>query len=289
MLLSLAGFAVFSCGDALIKYQTQSYPVMQCVFFSLVGGIAAVLLLSLRQGGPVRALATRTPGRHAARAFCLSVEFMLVYYAFSALPLATVYTLVLLAPILTVFLSPLFTDDRFEPRLLPAVITGFAGVLIALRPDIMPVSPASLAALLSAFMFATGNCLVRRMSQDEPPLTFAFYPSVMTLAVAGTFMIMARPELPAMPDIVMMMATGLTSAGGLLLLGKALQLAPAGIVMPFQYTQLLWGSLFGLFVFGDRIDGSTAAGAALILVSGGLLAWCERDRNRVSNSTKNGI
>ncbi len=277
MILSFAGFTVFSVGDAMVKYETRTYPVMQCIFFALAGGLIAMLLWSLRQGGPRQAFRTRAPRIQAARAFCLGMEFILVFYAFSQLPLATVYTIVLSAPLLTVFLSPLIAGDHFNPRLLPAVLTGFAGVIVALRPDVMPLSLASAGALLSALMFAAGSCLVRLMPRDEPPLTFALYPNLFTLVIAGGFMAVTQPALPALPDMLIMMATGLTSAGGLMLLGKALQLAPAGLVMPFQYSQLLWGIFFGLLVFGDTITVSVAVGAVLIVAGGALLAWLGRE------------
>lgn len=271
VMFSLATFAVFSCGDAVVKYETRTHPVLQCAFFAMIGGSGAVLAAAARRGGIRKSLRTRNPEIQVLRAACLGLEFMLVLYAFSALPLAAVYTLVLSAPVLTALLAPVFTADRFDPRLLPAVLTGFAGVVVALHPGGMPFGPASAAALASAFLFALGNFIVRRMDPDENPLTFAFYPGLFTLAAAGAFMAAKQPPLPALPDIALMIAAGLSSVIGLGCLGRAMQLAPASLVMPFQYSQLLWGALFGVFVFGETMDPFMIMGAALILFSGLLL------------------
>jgi S-adenosylmethionine uptake transporter len=283
MMFGLTTFIVFSFGDTIIKYETQSHPVLECAFFAVCGGLAALILTAVLQGNgqgkaTLAAFRSSNPGIQALRALCLGLEFMLVLYAFSALPMATVYTLVLSAPILTAFLSPLMTSDHFNPRVLPAILLGFAGVVVALQPGAMPIGMTSMAALLSAVFFAFGNFIVRRMDRPEPPLTFAFYPSLFTFLFAGTFMILHHPAVPAPVDILLMMVTGLCSVGGLICLGRAMQLAPASKVMPFQYAQLVWGALFGLIVFHDRIVASMMLGAALILISGLMLIFGERDR-----------
>jgi S-adenosylmethionine uptake transporter len=271
MLFGLSTFAIFSFGDAIIKYETMSHPVLECVFFAEIGGLAALMVQAIRRGGLRRALTTKNPKIQTLRALCLGLEFILVLYAFSALPLALVYTLILSAPVLTAFFAPVFTSDRFNPRLLPVILIGFAGVVVAMHPGSVPVSLASLAALLSAFLFALGNFIVRRMEPGEPPLTFAFYPSLFALVVASGFMVLKQPALPPVTDILLMMVTGLCSVGGLTCLGRAMQLTQASRVMPFQYTQLVWGAIIGAAVFGEYMDAYMITGAGLILFSGLLL------------------
>jgi S-adenosylmethionine uptake transporter len=278
MLFGFATFLIFSCGDAVIKYETRSFPMMECAFFAEIGAIAALALLCLRDGGFRKALASKSPRIQFLRALCIGAEFLLVLYGFSRMPMATVYTLVLSSPLLTVFFAPVFTSDRFNPRLLPAIFAGFAGVLIALRPDAMPVGLPALSVLCGAFFFAFGSFIVRRMEKDEPPLTFAFFPSLFTFAVTVLYMTVQRPPMPGAADMLLMAFTGLTSAGGLTCLGRAMQLAPAGMVMPFHYTQIIWGMIFGLIVFGDGINLSMTAGAGLILLSGILLMLGSREK-----------
>jgi S-adenosylmethionine uptake transporter len=279
MLLGFTGFSLFSVGDAVLKHQMTIHPPLQCMFFVLLTCSMAILAVSFLQGGPRRALSSRTPKLQAFRSAFMAVEFMLVFYSFSQLPLATVYALLLSAPVITVIISPLITKDRFNIRLLPAALIGFAGVLIALQPGVVPLNPAVLGALFSAFLFAAGSCLIRRMDPDEPPMTFAFYPSLVTVFVTGLYLLIYKPSMPPLSDIGLMAVTGIINAISLTLLGKAVQLAQADMVMPFQYIQLVWGAIFGFIFFGDIIDLPTAIGALLIFAGGIWLIWCgKQDR-----------
>jgi S-adenosylmethionine uptake transporter len=254
----------------------MSHPVLECVFFAEIGGLCALIGQALQKGGLRKALSSKNPKIQALRALCLGLEFVLVLYAFSALPLALVYTLILSAPILTAFFAPVFTSDRFHPRLLPAILIGFAGVVVAMHPGSMPVGIASVAALFSAFLFALGNFIVRRMEPGEPFLTFAFYPSLFALLVGTGFMALKQPALPALHDVLLMMVTGLCSVGGLTCLGRAIQLTQASRVMPFQYTQLVWGAFIGAVIFGEHMDIYMMAGAGMIIFSGLLLFIFDR-------------
>lgn len=276
MLLGAAGFFIFSVGDVLIKLETQKLHLLECTFFALASAILILLALSFRAGGPRTALASRNLGLQLLRAVLMAGEFLLVFYAFTHLPMANVYTLVLLTPVLTVMLAPLVTTDKFDAKVLPAVILGFIGVLAALRPGLAPLEWPAIGALFSALLFTTANLLVRRMSKDEPPLIFAFYPALCLFAVGGIYMIRTGFNIPPATDCLILFAAGGCSALALTLLGKATQLAPASAVMPFQYTQIIWGAIAGALVFGDALEPHVMLGGAIIIASGILLVRAER-------------
>jgi drug/metabolite transporter (DMT)-like permease len=271
ILLALAAFSLFSLGDAVIKALSARYDTFTLSFY--IG--AFVLLLTLLAApfrGGVRAILS-TPDRkwHIARGALLTLQFLLTIYAFSLMPLAKVYALLFMAPLLTALLAWPLLGERTSVRQGALILAGFAGVLLILRPGVIPVDLASMGMLLAAVCFAGANIIVRFMRHaTQPLLAWPFFSETQVLVASLPFFLQ-HPVLPATPDLLLLGLIAAMSVAALICLGLAFRIGETTVVAPFHYVQMLWAVMLGYLLFGNVMDGWMAAGAAMIVGSGLLL------------------
>lgn len=277
--LALSGFFIFSIGDVIAKWQTLSYSLMHYAFFATLGSVAVLLLLSPLMGGIRKTLASDKLGLHLIRGLIFSAQYLTIVYAFSRLPMATAYAMIFAAPLISTALSiPLFREQAGLRRWL-VILSGFAGVLIILRPGMLPLDPGMIAVCASAALFAVGSLMARYIGKGETPLSFAIFPPVLTACFTGLYLgVQDKFILPPPGDLSMMIAGGLCSAFGMLCLAYAFLKAPVAAVAPFHYSQIIWGSVFGLLIFGDIPGLWTYIGSAVIIASGLHLIFMEKTR-----------
>jgi len=266
--LMIIAIGLFTVMDAIGKGLTASYPVPQVVWARYFFQFALMLLLIPRVGarGLVR---TSRPGIHVVRGLLLAVSTLCLIKAISIVPLADAYTITFVAPLLvTVFSIPLLRE-RVGWRRWSAVLAGFAGVLIVIRPGLGTPHWALLLPLLTAIGFALYQILTRKVSAvpGETTLPMLFY-----LACVGTGIMTAylpfvwQPVAPL--DWLPMAAMGALGGLGHLILIRALTVAPASLLAPFVYTQIVWALVLGYLVFGDLPDIWMLVGGAVIVASG---------------------
>lgn len=254
------------------------YSVFQIIFFQAVFNLLPLLWLMAREGG-IAALRPRHPRLVALRSGLMAVDMVLVFFAFATLPLADAYTMVFLVPMLVTALSVPLLGEKVGWRRWSATVVGFAGVLVVLRPGFAEVNWGHIAALASALFFALSLIVVRRIGNDETASSLFSSMLIGFVAVSGPVL----PFLyvtPTMQDLALLAGLGLISGLGHTTLIQAFRLAPSAIVSPFQYSQIVWGVLFGLWLFGDRPDGWVIAGSAVIIASGLYILWREAVRRR---------
>ena len=270
-MIASVSYGIFSFSDALVKLLSQSLPVIQVTY--MVTGIALILLLAFAVvNRQTDRIVPRYPVFALTRALLLAGDTVLIYYAFATLPLAEVYVLAFLTPILVAALAVLFLKERLSVIATIGVVLGFAGVLITLRPGIAPIGLGHIAALASVGMFAVTLLMLRVAKPDESDMALVAtnFVFLTTLAIImSVFMDGFQPV--SLYQVGLAAMDGACVFAGAMLMVRAFRLGNASLVAPFQYSQIIWGSLLGYFVFAEPMELHTMIGAVIIILSGWLV------------------
>ena len=266
VLFALVAFAIFATHDVLIKALGGTYAAFQLIFFSTLLSFPLVTFMLMRDAtsGHLRPV---HPWWTSVRTLAGVVGASSAFYAFSALPLAQVYAILFAAPLLITILSIPILGEKVRLRRWLAVIVGLIGVLVVLRPGSADLSLGHAAALVAAIASAFASIVVRKIGQDERPIVLLLYPMAANFVVMAMILPFVYVPMP-IEDLGMV---GLISVFGFiagLVLIAAYKAGEAAIVAPMQYSQILWASLFGWFIFGETVDRYTALGAGIIIASG---------------------
>lgn len=264
ILLYSAGVLFFAINDALGKWLAADYAVAQIMALRGLGAMA-VLGATLRStrvrfGGP------RPLGLHLARVAFSTLDIACFYVSAKALPLADVMTLYLAAPLMVVALSGVMLGERIGIRRWAAVATGFVGVLIALHPSSAALTPGAIAALAGAFLFALTMTTTRLLRETS-------WVELATYQMGGSVLVGAALApvgwiTPGLGDLTLMALVGSVSMGCMMCITKAITIAPASLLAPFQYMSIVWAAMMGWIVWGDVPTPTLVAGCAVIVASG---------------------
>jgi drug/metabolite transporter (DMT)-like permease len=265
---------------ALVKLaSTRGVNVVESLFYRQCG--SALCATGLVAVGPgFASLRTQRVWAHVGR-MALGLGAMgSNFLAFILLPLAEATTIGFSVPIFSVILAAVVLDEPTGKWRWGAVAAGFAGVLLIVQPGSgdVPLFGASVA-LVAALMTASVTIVIRRLGATERAATTVFWFALSSLVPLGLAMlIFGRPHDGA----TWMMLAGLAVAGGLaqLTLTGALRLAPVGLVMPMDYTSLLWALLLGSWIFGEIPTPWIWIGAPIIITSGLVIVWREQRLHR---------
>jgi S-adenosylmethionine uptake transporter len=274
VLVAIAGWACFCCVDMLTKYLTLSYD------FTIVVGLTAPLGLLLsgsiiffRDGFD----GFRSPRWrwHVARGVNVMFTTMCVVNAVARIPLTDFYGLVFIAPILLMLLSVPLLGEKIGWRRLMAALVGFGGVLIIAGPQFQHYNSGILFSLAAAVFVANNGLIVRKIGREPKVLLFAFFPCIFNSLVYLPFVI-SHFTLPHLGEIPVFLAVPPCVLSGLTLYSWSMSRASeVAVVAPFHYTQILWGALFGWFIFGDVPAATTVAGAMIVVGAGLYIIWRE--------------
>ncbi|OOG72922.1 EamA family transporter [Sinorhizobium sp. A49] len=273
-LLVLAAFFVFSATDAIVKIMARTMPAPQVTFFVTIAALLLLLAHALATGR-LRRLIPRQPSLAFWRALLLALDTLLIHYAFAKLPLAEAYLIAFLTPILVAMLSFVFLGERLSRIGWAGVLIGFAGVVVALKPGVAPLNLGHLAAFGSAVLFALSLILLRRakVAETDEALVASLL-VVMTPVAFAVAAVSGEPAPLGLSDLGFSVAGGALMLGGHALLVRAFRVGEASVVAPFQYSQIIWGCFYGMFLFATPLELYTLLGAAIIILSGWLvLKW----------------
>lgn len=265
-LLSLASFGVYATHDVIVKALGASYAPFQIIFFAGLLGfpLITIMLMSDRTDGT---LIPKHPWWTAIRTVSAVLTGLGGFYAFSVLPMAQCYAIFFAMPILITLLAIPLLGERIGIHRGIAVVVGLAGVLVVLQPGEVEFSLGHLAALSAAFMGALTSVIVRKVGKAERSIVLMLYPMVANFVVMGAALPFFYEPMPLehLGMLGAMAAMGLI--GGLLSI-YAYRAAPAVIVAPMQYSQMLWAVFYGWLFFSESLDWNTALGSAVIIASG---------------------
>ena len=262
--LMLAGVGLFSFNDALGKYLVGTYSVGQLMLFRAV--VAMVLIAPFIWRARAEFASVPRPGLQLLRVVLSAAEVAAFFAATVYLPLADVITFYLAAPIFVTALSAIFLGEHVGWRRWSAVAVGFCGVLIALKPSTQTISWPALIALAGSLAFGVLMVVTRflRGTSDMVLASTQFASSLLLGALMAPF----GWVTPASRDIVLFVVAACISVAALLCVNRSLKLAPASVVVPYQYTMIIWAGLFGYLVFGDVPSTNIIIGATVIVGSG---------------------
>lgn len=273
--LMLIGILLFSLNDVWAKYLVASYSVPQLIFLRSIGALAMLAPFILRNG--LRAtFRLDQPGLHAVRMVLIIIDLFAFVWAVKFLPVADVLALYLAAPLIITALSGPLLGEKVGWRRWSAVGVGFIGVLLILQPGNGAVSLPALIALGGAIAWA-GLILTTRALRGTPDLTLISWHTMTTLVAGGVPLAWAWVP-PTLSGWVGLIGLGVLATFAHMAMNRALKLAPASLVAPFQYTMIVWAALFGWLVFGDVPSVQMLMGTVLVIGSG-LYVW-HRERTR---------
>jgi drug/metabolite transporter (DMT)-like permease len=277
---------LFMCGAGLLfpvmsgfaKFLGQDgYNSLQVSWARAFGHIVFMLAVFVPKFG-LGMLRTRRPLIQLTRSAMLFMSNATNFFAIVFIPLAKTASISLMAPLMVVPLAWALLGERTTPGRLLALGAGFVGVLIVIRPGTELFHWASLLAVVSAIGYAVYQVLTRKVAGIDPPETSTIYSSL----VGGFGMFAVLPFVWKTPDnlrdILFFCSLGVIGAVGHYLVARAFTNAPANIVSPFQYMQLIGSVTVGYFFFGDFPDLLTWVGAAIIVGSGLYIGWSQTRR-----------
>jgi drug/metabolite transporter (DMT)-like permease len=264
--LALFAFLMFSLMDAVVKTLAVRYPAPEIVLGNGLVMLAVVAAMTLRRGGAGQ-LRTSRPALQLLRGLAATLSATAAFFAFSQIPLADAYAIIFTTPLLVTLLSVPFLGESVGWRRTSAVLVGFLGVVIMLQPGQGTLGAGNLAALIAAGGAATGIIAMRKLAATESTTSIALY-SNLTMVLALGLPLPFYGVMPSLPDLGLFVLSGALGSGALLALINAYRMAPAALIAPFQYSQMIWGMLLGILLFGDMPGWPVLIGGAVVAASG---------------------
>ena len=300
----LVAFLIFSLQNIAVKWIGGGYPVLEIVIFRSFIALPCTLLLFRMEGG--RGLPkTKQPKLEYARGFFLFISYTTYFMGLAALHLADVAAIRNSAPLFITFLSVVVLGEKVGPRRWLALLVGFAGVLLIVRPGSTTFNFGSIFVLIATLFYAFNVMTVRYLRTTDSSATMAYYSTLVYLVAAFILAPLAAlvGEVPnahpsiaflfrawAMPtftDWLIMSGLGLVWASGMFLTARAYSMAQASVAAPFEYVALLYNVMWGFVIWHEVPTGAMWAGAILTILSGVYILYRERrERKRPLPATR---
>jgi drug/metabolite transporter (DMT)-like permease len=277
--LMLAGMFLFALNDTLGKYMVAAYSVGMLMLVRSFGGLAIIAPRIWREGGLALVARAFRP-RLAARSLLSVAESVLFYWAVVYLPVADVVTFYMAVPIFTTAMAALFLGEKVRWRRWSAIGVGFIGVIIALDPTSGVFSLGATVALAGAISFALVLIVTRRMREETDTVLITgqtlmgLIIGLITLPLPALFpgnatvpLVFGWKHAPPL-DLALLALLGVVATIAHMLVTRSVKIAPASIVVPFQYVTIIWVTILGYLVFGDLPAMSRVIGCAIIIGAG---------------------
>ena len=260
------GMFLFSGVDTMGKFLTETVHPIQIVWFRQLGLFLGVLVLIGVQGRSI--LSTANPKLQIGRGVLAACSATLFIFAVGYVPLADAVAITFVGPFTVTVMGALILCEPVGLRRWSAVIVGFLGTLIVIRPGIGVIHPAALLLIVAATAFALRQVLSRILAGTDRTRTTIAY----TAIVSWSLLTLPLPFVWETPSSVLvlglLLAMAVLAALAEILVIMALDAAQAVVVAPVQYSLLIWGTFYGFVVFGQFPDGWTWLGAAIIVATG---------------------
>ena len=261
MVLMVASTIALATMHALIRHISQDLHPFEIAFFRNVFGFVALSPLFIRYGfGPLR---TRRLGLLSVRAVLNTCVMLSFFYGLSVSPLAVVSALGFSAPVFATLLAILFLGEVVRLRRWLAILVGFAGTMVIVRPGFTTLDPGIIAVLMSAWLWAGALIVIKVLSRTESSLTITAY---MTILMAPLSLVPALFfwEWPTLEQWGWLAMIGALGTVGQLTMTEALHLGETSEVMPLDFLKLIWAAVIGFLAFGEIPDLFTWVGGVMI-------------------------
>jgi drug/metabolite transporter (DMT)-like permease len=285
IVLLLGALFLFVLLDATAKHLAVRYPVPMLVWARYTLHFL-LMVLFLAPSMRLKLIATRRPTRQIVRALCLLAVTFFNIAALQIMPLAETTAILFAAPLMVTLMAGPLLGERIGALRWFAVLTGFAGVLLIARPGSGLVAEGVALGLAGAASYAVYQILTRQLSPTESPVTMLFYTALTGTAVMTLLLpwVWSGP-MPDGTDAWLVASLGIYGGAGHFLLIRAFRDAPASLLSPILYVQLVWATLMGWFAFGQFPDGWGLVGILTIGGAGVMIAIdSRRNPNRVADA-----
>jgi drug/metabolite transporter (DMT)-like permease len=277
VLLAFLAYSAYAVSDASVKLLHGTLSVHEAVFFGALSGVLVLPLLRRPGERLVEVFRARNRVMWFARAGAALTGSIGSVTAFTHLSMAEAFSLLFLMPTFVTVLSVAFLKEPVGWRRWLAVLMGFAGVLVVLRPGFRELNIGHLGAVVGGFSGAFTVVMLRAFGKTETRLSL-YGAGLIGPILGGGLLMLPDFTWPTPMQWVWLMGYGLLMAAGNVLVMLASMRIPASLVAPAQYSQMIWAIALGYLVFGDGIDAMMALGVAIIILSGLMTFMRERVR-----------
>lgn len=262
----------FSAVHGIVRHLAGELHAYELAFFRNFFGALVLLPLFLRRG--LLPLGTTRFGLHLLRVALMAASLLLFFQAITIAPLAKVIALGFTGPLFTTLLGALVLRERVGVWRWSALVAGFAGAVVVVRPDEFGLDTGAVLTLLSSLLFALGLLVVRVLCATESTTTL----TVWSLLLMTPFTLL--PALPAWvwPDVALLgwlALMGVLAGLSLMAFTAGMRLGETSVIMPCDYFRLLWGAAIGYLFFQQVPDAATWIGGTMIFSSAAVIAWRE--------------
>jgi drug/metabolite transporter (DMT)-like permease len=270
-------YLLFSLLDGSAKWLVGTLPVIVVVWlrFAMHVVIAGLVLFPVRGIGLVK---TRHLRWHALRALMFMAMTGINFWALQYLQLTVISSIMFSVPIMIALASAPLLGEKLDAARWIAIIAGFAGVLVIVWPGSAGFHPAMLASVLNAVLYAAFMMMTRRLAAYDSPETIQYLPAVGAAIGLAPFALAAWESPTGWLEWTVACLLGVLGGFGHYLLALAHRYAPASVIAPFLYQQVIYMALFGYLVFGDVPSPAIWLGATIVIASGLYLFARERAR-----------
>ncbi len=264
----------FSLVDATAKWLTQGYDPWQIAFLSRIVPIVVALIVAYRETGNPFNFYTKFPKVQILRAALTIPMIWCFFTGLKLMSLAEAITIAFTAPLFITMLSRPLLGEKIGPRRWGAVMIGFVGILVALRPGVGGIGTGPILVIISAFAYALSMCLLRRFAGQEPTHNILFYSAIGAFLVGG-FNSVSIWTQPDTADWGLLLLVGVWGVFGSYAVIRAYRLGEASMLAPLEYTALIWSIMFDFWLFSLTPVPAVLFGAAIVIASNVYIAHRE--------------
>ena len=274
----LVGTFFLTIMTAIVRSLADDLHPFEIAFFRCLMGLAMLLPILLRNG--VKSMYTKNIGSMALRSAFHTGGMLFYFMALTLMPLAELSALTFLAPLVITLLAVLLLGEKLGIRRIASLIIGFSGALIILRPGSEVMSTGAIYALVSVFSWSGAVIIIKRLSRTN---------STVTITIYGLFFLTLFTFVPALfvwrwptsDQYIWLFALAVVGTVGQLLFTEAMKVADVTLIMPFDFSKLVYASLFGFFFFSEVPSFWTFFGGGIIFASATYVAYRERQTKNV--------
>jgi drug/metabolite transporter (DMT)-like permease len=266
----LFSILLFSMMDAMVKWLGGNYPTQQIMFFRSLVAMIPVAAIIVSRGGP-RVLKTRQPALHLLRSTLGISAMACAFYAFSLMRLADAISILHTAPLIMTVLSIFLLREKVGLHRWSAIIAGFLGMLIVIKPGQSMLESGSLFMLIAALLIGCNSIIIRYLSAKDDPVCITFYFTLTGIVTSSIAIALFGWVMPTAGDWVFLIAVGLFGGVAQYLMTVSYRHSEIAVVAPLKFLSIVMGGLIAYFVWAEIPDMQSLVGI-FIIVGAGLYA-----------------
>lgn len=271
-LLALTGYSIFTLSDTVMKFLAQGHalPLRMAIFY--LSGASFIVISTLLRKRSFAAMRPQLPVLHVIRGFIILIGHTCFFTAFARLPMADVYGIIYLMPVVLTILAGLLLAEHISRRQIASIVLGWVGAMVIIQPRLDGMDPVYSIALCGVLMVCVNVIFLRKYGQKETPESLSFSTQIIVGSVMLALVLMNAIAFNfSGKEFLFLSLSGAMAGGAMMMLTRAIQTAPVSVIAPTVYVQILWGIIFGAVFFGDMPDMVKLSGAALVIMAGLLL------------------